>query len=73
MEIFEGLDFASEEDRTKFDTVVTKFKELGLGETKTFTVDINISVIFARTGETGNQGKGREILYYVCQYPHLCV
>ena len=33
MEIFEGLDFASEEDRTKFDIVVTKFKELCLGET----------------------------------------
>ena len=30
---FEGLDFASEEDRTKFDIVVTKFKELCLGET----------------------------------------
>jgi hypothetical protein len=27
----------------------------------TFTVDINILVIFARTGETGNKGKGREI------------
>jgi hypothetical protein len=26
----------------------------------TFTVDINILVIFARTGETGNKGKGRE-------------
>ena len=33
MEIFEGLDFASEEDRTKFDIVVSKFKELCLGET----------------------------------------
>jgi hypothetical protein len=63
MEIFDGLDFASEENRTKFDIVVTKFKELCLGETKTFTVDINILVIFARTGETRNEGKGREILY----------
>jgi hypothetical protein len=27
----------------------------------TFTVDINILVIVARTGETGNKGKGREI------------
>jgi hypothetical protein len=26
----------------------------------TFTVDINILVIFAWTGETGNKGKGRE-------------
>ena len=26
----------------------------------TFTVDINILVIFARTGETGNRGKGYE-------------
>jgi hypothetical protein len=26
----------------------------------TFTVDINILVIFARTGETGNEEKGRE-------------
>jgi hypothetical protein len=26
----------------------------------TFTVDINILVTFARTGETGNKGKGRE-------------
>ena len=33
MEIFEGLDFTSEEDRTKFYIVVTKFKELCLGET----------------------------------------
>ena len=32
LEVFEGLDFASEEDRTKFDIVVTKFKELCLGE-----------------------------------------
>ena len=39
--------------------------DLGIGKTLasfcwTFTVDINILVIFARTGETGNKGKGRE-------------
>ena len=33
MEIFEGLDFASEDERTKFDIVVEKFQDLCLGET----------------------------------------
>ena len=33
MEIFEGLDFASEDERTKFDIVVKKFQDLCLGET----------------------------------------
>ena len=33
MEIFEGLDFASEDKRTKFDIVVKKFQDLCLGET----------------------------------------
>lgn len=33
MEIYEGMDFATEEDRTKLDIVVNKFQELCLGET----------------------------------------
>ena len=32
MEIFEGMDFASAEDRTKLNIVVNKFKELCLDE-----------------------------------------
>ena len=33
MEIFEGLDFASEDERTKIDIVVKKFQDICLGET----------------------------------------
>ena len=34
LEMFEGVDFSSEEDRTKYDVVVQKFcRELCLGET----------------------------------------
>ena len=33
LEMFEGMDFSSEEDRTKYDVVLQKFGELCLGET----------------------------------------
>ena len=83
MEIFEGLDFASEDERTKFDIVVKKFQDLqGEDRKKWPSMKIgfldyncvkraeNVEKFINRTVQLPNMTEGLTLLNLKCNFHH---